>query len=183
MRLLFLLLHRAFLLGAITSVLLYSTSAIAAEKVVLKYGVFRGPVSVSELTTFAETGKVSPSLRFYLSAARRNPQEVRQALTQEVKVNPLLLDRGLNSQIGEGLLDQVSRVVHTPSGRADRQGLRSALVQSAAQDGKITLIETFQNYPTPEVQVEGKRLAQVSRQLSTLESRIQDLLGGRKGLD
>lgn len=103
MRLLFLLLHRAFLLGAIISVLLYSTSAtifsaaIAAEKIALKYGVFRGPVSVSELTTFTETGKVSPSLRFYLSAARRNPQEVRQVLTQEVKVNPLLLDRGLNS--------------------------------------------------------------------------------------
>lgn len=88
----------------------------------------------------------------------------------------------MNSQIGEGLLDQVSQVVHTPAGQADRQALRSALVQSAAQDGKITLIETFQNYPTPEVQVEGKRLAQVSRQLSTLEGRIQDLLGGRKGV-
>lgn len=73
MRLLFLLLHRALLLGTITSVLLYSTSAIAAEKVVLKYGVFWGSISVTELTTFTETGKVSPALRFYLSAARRNP--------------------------------------------------------------------------------------------------------------
>lgn len=185
MRLLFLLLHRKFCLGAITSILLYSTSAIAfdqsrviaAETVVLKYGAFRGSVPVSELKDFAETGKVSSSLRFYLNASRRDPQEVRQSLTQEAKVNPLLLSRVLNSQAGEGLLDQVSQVVHIPSGAANRQALRSALILSAAQDSKITLLETIQNYPTSEVEVEGKNLAKVSRQLSTIGGRIQDLLG------
>jgi hypothetical protein len=188
MRLPFLSVRRTFCLGAITSVLLYSTSAIvfdqspaiAAEKVVLKYGIFRGSVPVSELKDFAETGKASPALQFYLKATRRDPQEVRQALTQEVKVNPLLLSRVLNSQAGEGLLDQVSQVVHTPSGQSDHQALRSALILSAAEDGKITLIEAMQNYPTSEVQVEGKRLVLASRQLSTFGGRIQDLLGGRK---
>lgn len=168
-----------FFLG-VTSALLYSTSAVAAEKVVLKYGSLRGSLSVDELTTFAETGKTSSSLRFYLAAGRGDPQEVRQTLNQEVKVSPLLLDRSLNNPIGEVLIDQVNQVVHTPSGRADRQALRSALVLSAARDNRITLIETIQNYPTSEVEVEGDRLVQVLRQLSKFQGRVQDLLGELK---
>jgi len=172
--------RRTLSLGLITSILLYSTSAFAAQKVVLKYGIFRGSLSVSELTAFAETGKISPALGFYLKAAHRNPQEVRQVLNQEVGVNSLFLSHILNSRIGESLLDQLSQAVHTPSGKKDREALRSSLVVSAAQDNKLTLIEVIQNYPTSEVQVEGKRVVQASDQLRALSERIQNLLGNRK---
>ncbi len=177
MRLSFLSLRQIFCLGAITSAFIYSAQVTAAEKVVLEYGVFRGSVRVNELTAFAETGEVSPPLRFYLKAGRANPQEVRQALNAPISVSPIVLDRVLNSPVGGILLDQVSQAVHTPAAGADRQALRSALVLSAARDGKITLIETIQRYPTSEVHVEGDRLVRAYRQLSALESRIQDLLG------
>jgi len=160
-----------------TTTLLSSTQVTAAEKVVLEYGVFRGSVRVSELTAFAETGEVSAPLQFYLKAGRADPQAVRQALNQPIAVSPVVLDRILNSPVGGIVLDQVSQAVHTPSARADRQALRSALVLSAARDGKITLIETIQRYPTSEVHVEGDRLVRAYRQLSALEGRIQDLLG------
>lgn len=148
-------------LAASLGILLFSTSATAAEQVVLKYRILRQSVSVSELTTFAQTGELSPTLQSYLKMARRNPEQVRQILTRQVKVDPILLERALNSQIGEAILDQVGQVIHTPDEQANREALRSALVISAQGDGKITLIEALKNYPTSSVHLDGDRLAQV----------------------
>lgn len=156
-------------------VFLGNASAQAAETVVLKYRFFREKVSVPELTRFVETGELSNSLRFYLRVAKKEPAELRKALTQEVKVNPTLLYRVLNTPVGEGMLDRVSEVVHTPTNRANRESLRGALVSSALPDGNITLLETLQNYPTPEVHVEGDRLVEFTQNISRVLGRLPSL--------
>ncbi len=177
MRLMFLSLRRALVLMASAGILLSSTSAIAAEQVVLKYRIFRESISVEELSTFAQTGELSKSLRVNLALARQNPKTFRLYLTEPVRVNPVFLDRVLNNPIGNILLDEVSQAIHTPSRQADRQALRSALLLSASGDDQITLIETIQNYPTSEVEVSGDRLESAYRQLRRLEGSLQDLLG------
>lgn len=183
MRLLFLSLPRTLILiAAFSGILLSSSSALAAEQVVLKYRVFRESISVKELSDFAETGELSTSLRINLALAQQDPKKVRQYLTEPVKVNLVLLDRVLNSPVGNVVLDQVSQVVHTPSRRADRQALRSALILSASSDSNISLIETIENYPTSELEVEGDRLEAAYRQLRRLEGRLQDLLGSLNNL-
>lgn len=171
---------RTLSLGTLASALLYSTNAVAAEQVVLKYGAFRRSVPVSELTTLAKTGEASPSLQTYLALARRSPEEFRALLTREVKANPIMMSRFLRSRIGEVTLDQVSQAVHTPSNQANRQALGSALVLSASQDRSVTLLEAIQNYPTKEVHVEGERLIQAQRQISILEKYLQPLLSLQK---
>jgi len=150
---------------ALTGVLLGNARVEAAESVVLKYRFLRETISVRELSTFAKTGELSTKLRVYLALAKRDPKDLRRALTQEVPANPNLLYQVLNSFVGELLLDRVSEVVHTPSNRANRESLRSALVSSALRDNKITLIETLENYPTPEVHVEGERLAEAAQRM------------------
>jgi hypothetical protein len=165
------------LAGAIAAGLLLSSSqAIAAEQVVLKYKILREKISVKELTRLTETGTPSLAIAAYLKLAGREPQDIRQPLTQVVKVNPLLLDRVLNSWVGNAVLDQVSQAIHTPSNQANRQALRAAITLSASQDGKLTLMEVLQNYPTQEVEVEGDRLVAASRQLNRLSDRLENLL-------
>lgn len=154
-------------------VLWQSSAAIAAERVMLKYRILRQSVSVPELTQLAETGQPSPALKAYLKLAQQEPQRLRQPLVQPIHVNRRLLDRVLNSPPGEVLLDQVGQVIHTPSNRANRQALRSALVLSATPDNEITLIEVLQNYPTSEIEVEGDRLEDTYRQLKTWSDRLQ----------
>ncbi|MDF5725514.1 MAG: alpha/beta hydrolase [Rhizonema sp. PD37] len=170
------LLKSTFCLIACVGVLFYSNSAIAAEKIVFKYGIFHATVPVSELTTLAETGEVSLRLNFFLSQAHKDPQTVRNTLRKEVTASPVLLDRALNNPIGEFLLDQIGQTIHTPSDQANQQALRSAVVLSAQQDNKLSLIEILQNYPNQEVDVEGKRLADTYNQLSLLAERLQNLL-------
>lgn len=160
---------------ALTSILFSSTRAEAAEKVVLKYRFLQEKVSVPELTTFAQTGELSSSLRSYLKLAKKEPNDLRRTLTQDVKVNPTFLYRALNHPLGEGMLDQVSQVIHTPTNRANRESLRGALVSSALPDGNITLIETLQNYPTPEVHVEGDRIAEVMQTIRNWLNRLPRL--------
>ncbi|MES1021950.1 alpha/beta hydrolase [Gloeocapsa sp. BRSZ] len=149
--------------------------ANAAERVVLRYRIFRQSLSVAELAQFAETGELSRSLRSNLARAGQDPATVRRYLTEPVKVNPVFLDRLLNSPVGNALLDEISQVIYTPSRRADRQALRAALVLSA-RDGQVSLIEVLQNYPTREVQVDGDRLEIAYRQLRRLSGNIQDIL-------
>jgi len=172
MRYLLLLLRSGLGFAAVASILLCSFRAEAAERVVLKYRIFRESVSVPELTTFAQTGELSPSLRSYMDLTKQDPQKIRRSLNQPIKVNPLLLYQVLNSPFGETLLDQVSQVVHTPSNGASRQALRGAIVSSALPDGNVTLMETLQNYPTQEVYLEGDRLAELYGQMSRLAKRL-----------
>ncbi|QMS89965.1 alpha/beta hydrolase [Nostoc edaphicum CCNP1411] len=172
----FLGLRRILVLVGTTCLLFLSTPAFAAEQIVLKYGVFRESLSVEELSTFAQTGQLSRSLRVNLALARQDPKATRQYLTEPVKINPVFLDRVLNSQIGNIFLDKISQVIYTPSRRADRQALRAALVLSASQDGQVSLIEIIKNYPTNEVEVDGNRLESAYRQLRRLQTSLQDLL-------
>lgn len=172
----FSLLKSTFFLIATVNAFIYSNSAIAADRVIFKYGIFRESVSVDELTTFAETGKASSQLNFFFNQARQEPQEVRNILTREVNASPVVLDRTLNNRIGEFLLDRISRSIHTPSNQANRQALRSSLVLSANKDNKVSLIEIIQNYPTTEVEVEGERLVQTYDQISFLAERLQRVL-------
>lgn len=180
MRLRFLSLGRTLVLVATAGVLLLSSSALAADRVVLKYRIFSQSISVKELSTFTETGELSNSLRINLALARQDPKAIRRYLTDPVRVNAVFLDRVLNSPVGNFILDQISQVIHTPSRRADRQALRGALVLSASRDNTITLIETIQNYPTSQLEVEGDRLESAYLQLSRLGGRLQDLVGGLK---
>ncbi|MEB3178811.1 MAG: alpha/beta hydrolase [Nostocaceae cyanobacterium] len=162
---------------ALISIFFWSSFAFAAQTVVLKYRVFRETVSVDELSTFAETGKLNPGLEANLALAGQKPQALRETLTKPVKVNPVLLDKILNSRVGNVILDQVSQVIHTPSGKADRQAMRAALVLSASDDGKFSLLEIMKKYPTSEIEVDGDRLEGAYQQLRGLQGGLQDLLG------
>ncbi len=170
-------------LAAGVGIVFYSTAAAAAQKVVLKYSAIRMTLPLSELEVFAETGKMSPALEMLLSKANKDPEAVRRYLTRPVKVSQRFLDQTLNSKVGEVILDEVGQVIRTPSGKANREALREALVLSATNDNEITLLETMKNYPTPEVYVEGDRLVEaygklvaLSQQLGGVSERLQDIL-------
>lgn len=164
-----------FGLVVLTGIFYPVSRADAAQSVVLKYRFLRESISVTELSTFARTGELSSTLRTYLKLARKKPDQLRRALTQEVKVDPNLLSGLLNNPIGELMLAQVSEVVHTPDNIANRESLRGALVSSALPDGKITLIETLENYPTPEVHVEGERVVEVAQKIGNLFRRLPNI--------
>ena len=127
---------------------------------------------------------MSPALEMLLGNAKKDPEAVRSSLRRPVKVSQSFLDPdALNSKVGEIILDEVGQVIRTPSGNANREALREALVLSVTNDNEITLLEAMKNYPTPEVYVEGDRLVEaygklvaLSEQLGGVSERLQDIL-------
>ena len=97
--------------------------------------------------------------------AGQRPEELRSLLTHSIETNPRILDRALNSYPGEWVLDQLGEAIHPPAGQASRQALRSAIVLSATDDGELTLLEILENYPTPEVVLEGDNIQQAYNRL------------------
>ena len=149
--------------------------AAGAEKIVIRYGALSSSVAVEELSEFAETGKLSSSLQVYFRSSRQNPKIIRRYLTRRVQMSPVFLDRVLNNEVGELVLDRFSEIIHTRSRKADRKALRSALVLSASDDQQVTPIEIIQKYPTPELEIEGKKIRHIYFQLHRLQSRFKNL--------
>ena len=142
-----------------------SGSALCAQEVVLKYSIWRETVPVEELRVLVDSGQASPRLERYLELINRQPQDLQKILNYPVPVEAVSLSKFLNSFVGELILDKVSEVVHTPQVEASRESLRGALVTAALKDGNnnVRLIEVLEAYPTPSVEVEGDRLAEVYR--------------------
>ncbi|HEY9643817.1 MAG TPA: alpha/beta hydrolase, partial [Coleofasciculaceae cyanobacterium] len=68
-----------------------SPRATAAERVVMKYQIFRRSVAVADLTQFAKTGETTRPLRTYLRMSGQDPDKIRKTLTDEVDVNAVTL--------------------------------------------------------------------------------------------
>ncbi|HEY9617405.1 MAG TPA: alpha/beta hydrolase [Microcoleaceae cyanobacterium] len=167
---------RYYLLGCVIGfgIVTQALPALAAEQVMLKFGILRQAIAVTELSSFAQTGQVPPSLVPYMRLAKKRPEEVRKALTRTVKLDAAVLDQLLKSPSGNLVLDKVGEAVHSPTNNNNRVALRTALVQSASNDGQLSLLETIENYPTAQVQVESNRVVNAYRQLSQLESQMHD---------
>jgi Alpha/beta hydrolase of unknown function (DUF1400) len=157
-------------------------AALAAEKVVLRYGIFERSVSVADLTTFAETGKRSRDLKAYIRASKQDPAKIRQTLTDKVDVNVTTIDRVLNSPVGDVALNQLSQYIYTSSRTADKEALRAALVLSASEDNNISIIEVVQNYPTQEMYLDGERLSETYAQIAVLRGGLDNLIERIRGI-
>lgn len=156
--------------------LLWGTRTTAADRIVLQYGFMSGSVAIEDLETLAETGETSLDLKAYLLLANQKPETLRQVLTQEVSVNGELLEGLLTTPPGEILLEQMGEVLHHPENEDNSQALRSAIVDSVLPDGKITLLEVLQNYPSNEIHVNGDRVGELAATLDNAIAQLPDWL-------
>ncbi|MGK7927446.1 MAG: alpha/beta hydrolase [Spirulina sp.] len=153
-----------------------------AEEVILVFGPLQFNFAIADLTTFAETGKVPEGWKFFMAQANLKPENLQTILTSETEVDPLFIHRLLNNLLGEYALFQLGRVIHTPSRTANVQSLRSAIVLSALDDGKISLLEFLGNFPTRQAIVEVKELIGVGKSLQrrgvvpSITGNLEDLL-------
>jgi hypothetical protein len=145
----------------------FAQPALAADELILTYGMLQASIALEDLERLAQTGEVSNGLKFYLNLANLEPSVLRSLLTNEFTVDHNLLDDMFNSEGGEYLLSEIAQVIHTPSQQANIQALRSALILAAQGDRQVTLLEVLQNYPTQQVFINGANLLQLAREIRT----------------
>ncbi|RMF25142.1 MAG: alpha/beta hydrolase [Cyanobacteria bacterium J083] len=160
------------LLGVSAGISLSATNAMAAEEIIFTYGALAQEVAVKDLETFAETGKMSPAIKYLAKLSRQEPETLRAGLTEELEVGVVFLSDVLNSLPGEYLLFQTGQIIHTKSYRANIQSLRAAVVLSASDDDRISLLEVFQNFPTRQMYIDSAQLLETSKDVQKLIDRV-----------
>jgi len=134
-------------------------SAEAAERVILSFGgITIAEATFEQVLDFAKTGNPSPSVQGYLNVLNLSPKQAQMLLTTEAPLPPAIVDKALNSQIGEALLDQISAAITTTSLAAGIPAIKAALLISSGNDGKVSILEIIQNYPLTELRIEGSKL-------------------------
>lgn len=172
----------AIAIGATVGALGEAKPAASAEQVVFTFGPLAQSFAVDELAAFAETGDVPSQWRFYFNVANADETDietVQSILTEELRVSLTFLDEVLNTIPGEFALFELGQIFHTKSRQANIQALRAAVVLSAADDGRISLLEFLENYPVQELYVDGEELSKVARDVGaaveTVENAVQRL--------
>ncbi|HEY9629147.1 MAG TPA: alpha/beta hydrolase [Coleofasciculaceae cyanobacterium] len=163
---------------ALLGLAIVPSQATAAERIVMKYQIFRRSIAVADLTQFAETGETSRPLRAYLRLSGQDPSEIRDTLTKPVSVNLVVLDQVLNSFVGDLALGQLSQYIYTSARQDDDKAIRAALVLSASDDNKVSILEILQNYPTQEVILDGDNIGRAYEELQGLNDTLNRLLEG-----
>jgi TRAP-type C4-dicarboxylate transport system permease large subunit len=164
-------------LGAMAGVVLTSSEAFAAERIVVNVlgGAIQAPVKVADLATFAETGKKTKTIAQAVGFSDVNADTLRGLMTLELGVDVAQLADALYSKTGETVADSIGMVITTRSGYESDKALRAAIILAAADDGRISFLEVLQKYPTSDIYIQVDKINEVVNKVEDLLENLQDL--------
>jgi|JFJP01.1.fsa_nt_gi hypothetical protein len=158
---------------------LKTNQVIAAEKITLKYGIFSEVITTNQLEEFVLTGNLETPLGDFLKQNTSLNLVLQRSLKQEIPVNITVLDKYLNSIIGDFFLDRIGQVIQMPAGDAHRKAIRSAIILSS-QDNHLSMLEVIKNYPDEQVVVDGENLEKLKDDVSNFIKFTQSLFTEKK---
>lgn len=153
----------------------------AAQRLVVTYGPADRSIPISQLEEVAATGVIPRNasvLRFVANQADLTGEELQAVLTQEVGVSLRFIDDVTHTLPGEYVLFQLGQVFHNRGKVAEIQSLRAAFINSVSGDGRISLLQFLQNYPTPDLYIDGLTLEGNARDVVNVINDIGDRLAG-----
>ncbi len=143
----FVLLLFSFLLGS----LLVPAPSLAAEKIVVRYGIFEQSLPVAELRSYAETRKVSSALQDFLRYLdSKDKEKLQEALQVKMSLDIVALDKLLDTEIGQKFLSTISQAI----ARRDNAGisaLRSAVILGTKSPEGLGIISFLEAYPSKRI--------------------------------
>ena len=167
-------LSASILLGVGAGITLFSSSSLAAEKVVLKYGPFARSVSVESLKSFASTGKATGDLASLLSVVKSEQrQSMAGLLNARLPFGVVQVDKLMRSPMGEQFLNEIAVATILP-GDSEAKALRSAAILAAAQDDSLSFGTMLEKYPTKTLTVDVPALMKILK----TNPLVGGLLGG-----
>jgi predicted dienelactone hydrolase len=132
--------------------------ARASETLSFSYGPLIRSLKVSSLQKFAEDGTVEEDLAFFLSLVKpEDYPRLRKALTEKADVDPLIVSRFFNSDLGEDTLERLGKAITLLRGGNGMSMLRAALVNAAFSEDGLSLLSVLEQLPA-NVQIHGEKV-------------------------
>ena len=137
-------------LGAIT-VASITIPVLAQKTLYFVFTPIKESLRVESLENFAQDGTVNQDLGFYFKLAKADEEaqsKFRDALSATSPLNPLLISRFFNSQIGEDILNRTGQYIQIEGGSNGKFALRGALITATFDEEGLSLINFFRKLPT-----------------------------------
>ena len=151
-------------LGAIT-VASIAMPVKAQKTLFFVFPPLKESLKVESLETFAEDGTVNQDLGFYLKLAKADEEarlKFREALNATSPVDPRLVARFFNSELGAAILDLAGNFIQIEGGRNGKLALRGALITAAFDEEGLSLINFFRQLPT-NIQFDLPKMLELSK--------------------
>ncbi|MEH2127942.1 alpha/beta hydrolase [Nostoc sp.] len=149
-----------------------NTSAIAADTVVVRLGLFTESISLTELQKAVETGKLPGSLQSLSEEQRRF---FLGALGMNIPMNVVTLDKLINTQIGTTILNDFATALARKD-KAGVQALRAGLVLGSNAPQGLSILSFIAAYPSKRLEIDLPRAFAVAGNLNTAFWRTQQFM-------
>ncbi|GFE71250.1 protein of unknown function DUF1400 [Chroococcus sp. FPU101] len=151
---------------AILSCLLSScvtSSAVAAQKINLKLGLFEKSITIEELKEFGETGKLSSNLQPYGYLLN---SEVQKSLQKKFHVDAFLAQQFLedlfNLPDGKKLIKELNSVLVDSTS----EQIKKTLFLTIKQSNSFSILNILEAYPQDELTVNLSAIAKITTQIN-----------------
>ncbi|AUB40078.1 putative dienelactone hydrolase [Nostoc flagelliforme CCNUN1] len=153
-----------------------NTSAIAADTVVVRVGLFTETISLAELQKAAKTGELPGSLQPY---AKRLSEEQRRfflgALGMNIPMDVVTVNRLVNTQIGTTILSDFATALARKD-KAGVQALRAGLVLGSTAPQGLSILSFIAAYPSKRLEIDLPKAFIVAGSLNTAFWRTQQFM-------
>ncbi|MDY7020539.1 MAG: alpha/beta hydrolase [Cyanobacteriota bacterium] len=137
-------------------------AALGAEQIIFSYPPMEVYMSVDNLETFVNEGKVRGDFGLYAALIGRNRLGgVRQALGQTFDLDPEIIDRAINMPLADPLFEQLGRLLKAENDLNGSEALRLAIMTAANDPGGFSILNVIRKFPAENIQVDASLVLQL----------------------
>ncbi|QKQ76921.1 alpha/beta hydrolase [Nostoc sp. TCL240-02] len=153
-----------------------NTTAIAADTVVVRLGVFTESISLTELQNAAKTGELPSSLQSYTKGLSEQQRRfLLGALGMNIPMNVVTINKLLNTQIGTTILNDFATALARKD-NAGVQALRGGLVLGSTAPQGLSILSFIAAYPSKRLEIDLPKAFIVAGSLNTAFWRTQQFM-------
>jgi predicted dienelactone hydrolase/ABC-type amino acid transport substrate-binding protein len=140
--------------------------ALGAEQITFSYPPIDVYMSVDNLETFVNEGKITGDFGLYAGLIGKNRLgSFRQVLGQRFNVNPDLVALAVKMPIVDPLFRQIGQVLQVDSKTNGSEALRLAIITAAADPEGFTLLNVIRKFPAETIRVNANLILQLADEL------------------
>lgn len=169
-------------LVSIVSTLASAAPALGAERIAFYYPPFgEFTISTDDIETYAKSGRVTDDFAFYINrvpSAQR--AQFQQLLNTRFKLSATLVSQVTYSQLGKSLVERLSELITTETGKGSFYALRASLILSATDPQGLNIVDVIRRYPSDTIRLNLTEGQEILSNLSELLRRRDIVVGGLK---
>jgi predicted dienelactone hydrolase len=155
--------------GGILPNLFKPKPALGAEEITFSYPPINVYMSVENLETFVNEGRITGDFGVYAQLIGKNRLgDFRKILGQRFDVNPEIISRAINMPLADPLFERLGQLLQTETNINGSEALRLAIMTAASDPEGFTLLNVIRKFPAESIRVDANLIFELAEELPIL---------------